>query len=318
MNRCFETAIVALATIVGSVAQAALCPKWDASAEIGRLEPKKIDEASGLAVSRRFDNLYFNNDSGTGPEFWVTSRDGSNARAVKIKNYVPKDPEEIALGPCPVAEKSTEKKTCVILADLGDNTKRRKNFALFFIEELEKFPGEVAPLAIARFHYPDGAHDAEAMAVMPNGDFVVVTKEGSLLKPTRPALVFRARAADVARAVKGEDVELVKFGIIDVPSLVKDKGGGGLVTAMSVASDGSRFVLLTYTEAIEILTDLSAEKWTDVTKESSRVVGIARLQGQECVSYDRNEKDILYSTEQVPQIFGKDQPVPLMKASCKE
>ncbi|MEK7356649.1 MAG: hypothetical protein AAB250_09380 [Bdellovibrionota bacterium] len=134
MRVCFRLAcaVVALVAATGasSVAKAALCAEWSRATEIGRFDPEKIDESSGLAVSRRFDVLYHNNDSGTGPEFWVSQRDGSNARAVKIKDYVPKDPEEIAIGICP----GEKKKTCLALADIGDNTERRKNVAIFFIE----------------------------------------------------------------------------------------------------------------------------------------------------------------------------------------
>ncbi|MES2966095.1 MAG: hypothetical protein V4760_19600 [Bdellovibrionota bacterium] len=311
MNRVFELAFVAL-VMTPSLARAALCSKWAPAVEVGKLDPKKIDESSGLAVSRRFDVLYHNNDSGTGPQFWITSRDGSGARAVKIKDYVPKDPEEIAVGPCP----GSAKKTCIALGDIGDNRGARKNVGVFFVEELEKFTNEVTPVGIVRFRYPDGARDAEAFGIMPNGDLVVVTKEGSLLKPTKPARIYRARASDLARATAGEEITLMHVGTIDVPAIVKDKGVGGLVTAMSIAGDGSRFVLLTYDKAVEVEIDLSTEKWVGVASEAARVVDIARLQGQESVSYDRNEKDILYSTEQVPRIFGKDHAVPLMKASC--
>lgn len=316
MNRCSE-AVVVLVTIVGctSAAVAAPCSKWSRAQEIGRLDPKKVDESSGLAVSRKFDLLYHNNDSGTGPEFWVSGRDGSKARAVKIKGYVPKDPEEIAVGPCPGEAKG---KSCLALGDIGDNSARRKSIAVFFVEERETFPEEVEPFGVARFRYPDGAHDAEAMAVMPNGDLVIVTKEGSLLKPTRAAIVYRARSADVTRAIRGEEVTLARVGTIDVPTLMRDKGAGGLVTAMSVTSDGSRFVLLTYANALEVEGNLSAETWTEVTRESARVVGLTRLQGQESVSYDRNERDLLYSTEQLPRILGGNATVPLMKVSCLE
>ncbi|RYZ64871.1 MAG: hypothetical protein EOP05_21405, partial [Proteobacteria bacterium] len=142
-----------------------------------------------MARSKKYDVIYHTNDSGTAPVFFVTKPDGSHEQVVKIRNFTPLDPEEIAVGPCP--NKMSE--SCVVTADIGDNLTRRKSIALFFMEEQKSFPLEVTPGFIARFKYPKEAHNAEAMAVLDNGDVVIVTKEMSKLGSTGPAQVYRAK-----------------------------------------------------------------------------------------------------------------------------
>lgn len=308
---------IALATLAlkFSPAEAALCPKWAAPEKAGDLDSKIIDESSGMARSRKFDVIYHTNDSGVGPEFYVTRADGSSVQTVKIENFKPLDPEEIGVGPCP--EKMSE--SCVVMADIGDNLSRRKSIALFFIEERAIFPKSVKPAFIARFKYPDGAHNAEAMAVLPDGSVVIFTKEMSLLGQSKPSQVFRAPLASYVKA-KGEPVMLEKLGELDITALTKLSGYPALITAMTVTADAKRFALLTYGTLIEFAVDLSAPKFPAMTTLKDgidfRVVPIAPLPQQESVTYDKNDRDLFYSTEVIQRLFGFGAPAPLMKMRC--
>ncbi|MGY8803286.1 MAG: hypothetical protein ACKVK6_03525, partial [bacterium] len=54
-----------------ALAAAAKCPEFDAPTVRGRLASKKIDEASGIAASRRNKGVFYvHNDSGDRPRFY--------------------------------------------------------------------------------------------------------------------------------------------------------------------------------------------------------------------------------------------------------
>lgn len=316
----FLATVLVLQFSFGSLASASsvsgeLCAKWDVPTKVGLLNSKVINESSGMARSKNFDVIYHTNDSGTPPIFFTTKPDGSGEKVIKVDDYTPIDPEEIGLGPCPTNPTAT----CIVVADIGDNLERRKSIALFFIEERAEYGDSVKPNFIARFKYPKSAHNAEAMAVLPNGDVVIVTKEMSKLGQTAPAELFRATRGDYVKA-KGQPVILTKFGEIDIVGLTKQLGYGALVTAMSVTSDAKRFALLTYAMGIEFAIDLSSGKFPKPSelKEGThyRLIPLAPLPQQESLSYDKNDRDLLYSTEILQRLLGFGTPAPLMKITC--
>ena len=100
----------------------------------------------------------------------------------------------MALGPCP----GRRSKSCLYVADIGDNRFARESVVIYILEEPDPSAGDgtVALLGTVPFVYPDGPHDAEGLAITADADLIVVTKE--LLRTT---LLFEIPAADVATAV---------------------------------------------------------------------------------------------------------------------
>lgn len=318
---------VALSTLpvllAGHALAQTVCSAWSEPIEIGQLDGKILDEESGLAVSRRYPKLYHINDSGGGPYFYVTDRDGSHTKKIRIEGFKAKDTEEIALGPCPEDLKSRSTK-CLAIGDIGDNFERRKSIEVVFLLERKAFGSSVKPVARVELKYPDRPHNAEAFAVLPNGDLVIVTKEGGRLSGSHPAQVFGAQSQNLIDGIKKKrPVALEHRGEIDVPALTGDKGLGGLVTAMSLSGDGRRFVLMTYGKALEFDLDLANARFPPTLNQQSQksrswhsIVSVRPLVQQESIAYDTNDRDLLYSTEVGLDIFGTKKP-PLMKTRCK-
>ncbi|MGH7892650.1 MAG: hypothetical protein ACREN0_10295, partial [Thermodesulfobacteriota bacterium] len=104
--------------ISAPVSRAALCKRWSEGEKAGALDRLQIDEASGIAVSRRFPGrLYHVNDSGSGPYFYVSDLNGGKARAVRIEGFEAfrSDFEDASIGGC------FSGKSCFFIADTGDN-----------------------------------------------------------------------------------------------------------------------------------------------------------------------------------------------------
>ena len=204
----------------------------------GVFEEARLIESSGVAVSRNHPGiLWTHNDGGDKPNLYVTNLSGEDLGHYRISGADALDWEDIALGPCPDADT-----TCIYIADTGDNLWRRRDVAIYIVEEpgVLPQPGRKADaqLRAARLEvrYPDGPHDVEALAVAPEGDIFLITKgQKGRVK------LFRVPIG----AVRDTSVTAVDEGLLDI---VPQRMLGRLVTGAAFSPTGRRLVVRTYTE----------------------------------------------------------------------
>jgi hypothetical protein len=283
--------------------------QWGKPAQTGVLE-KEIDEASGLAISRRFpDRLYHINDSDVPGRFFITNRTGGNTRTVYVTGFRPQDTEDLAIGPCDGTA------DCLFIGDIGDNQRSRRDIEFIVIEERDDFPAEVPIRNRVRARYPDAPHDAESMAVHPSGDIYILTKNLQLdgLRPVvGPASLYRLRQGQWRNSRNAtQTMELVL--ILDFAKLLpKSLLGGRLPTGMAISPDGKRFLVLTYQDAVEFFVDLSAPAAPDMWKEGRnyRRIPLQVLAQQEAISFTPDAKSLVYTTE------GKAPHAPIVEMKC--
>jgi hypothetical protein len=79
------------------------------------------------------------------------------------------DWEDIAAGPC-------DGKSCLFIADIGDNARSRSSVAIYMVPEPAPESGQTEPARVLLAQYPEGAQDAEAIFVLPDGGIYLVTK----------------------------------------------------------------------------------------------------------------------------------------------
>lgn len=196
----------------------------DVSRALGQLQPKQLEEISGIAASRRHvDALWLHNDGDSGILFAVDTS-GSLIASVSCSAKI-KDLEEIAIGPGPRPGADY-----LYLGDIGDNDQERRAIRIVRFAE-PKLTGkrgeriEMDAPEVFRLTYPDGPHDAEAMFVDSEvGDLFIVTKEKQ-----------RARLYTIPIDRLKEDVvsTLDAAGTLDVDR----------VSAGGISPDGSRVIL---------------------------------------------------------------------------
>lgn len=297
-------AVVAGAAVAAEDAADALCERWADPVVAGELDIGLMPEASGIAVSARGDRLYHVND-GTRPGFFVTARDGSGARHVRVSGFRPRDVEDLALGPC-------GERTCLFIADVGDNAERRPSVQIAIVEERADFGDVAAPLRVVEARYPDGPHNSEAVAIHPSGDLLLVTKAAITLGPRHPARVYRLRAAQLAA---GGEQTFEVVGTIPYETLTQiGLPVRRVVTAMDFSPGGGRLLLLSYDSAVEIAVDpASGLPPTDAWAEgrTHRVLAIEGLRQAEAIAYDTHGRAIFLSTESV-----RGAAAPLMRRAC--
>src|SRR5262249_16494699 len=134
----------------------------------------------------------------------------------------------LTLGRCP----GKGSVSCLYLGDIGDNDRKRKSIQIVVVDEMQDFQHTVSPRSRLTLRYPDGPHDAEGMALHPNGTIFILTKE-------RPAGLFKANP------------NLKEQTLTAVTTL----DPGSVPTDIAISDDGRRLLVLTYVDAVEYSMD---------------------------------------------------------------
>lgn len=124
------------------------------------LADRSVPESSGLASSQRRKGYFWtHNDSGDRASFYAYDRSGRRTAKVKLKNVTADDWEDCCTF-------SSDGKARLLIADCGDNKRRRSDIQLLLMDEPD--PRESVSLKqVSRItvRYPDGPRDCEAVAV---------------------------------------------------------------------------------------------------------------------------------------------------------
>lgn len=289
-----------------------ICLNWSPAEKVSDISPEVINESSGLAVSSLdAQTLYHVNDSGDGPFLYKTNLKKPGLSKISITNFDPFDVESLAYGNCGSSK-------CVFIGDIGDNYEIRPDIQIIILEESDLNKSSVNPKNILNLKYPDGSHNAEGMAVHPDGSLYILTKKEDY--ENRKAIVpklYKLSAQQVQnKSNKIKTLELV--GSIDVPYLnFRYNYFGRIVSGLDISADGNKLLILTYRNFIEVNINLAA---TDVReqlnarlwkkKSDYKVTPTVNLPQQEAISY-LPDGSILYTTE-----YHKGKPSGVYKTSC--
>jgi len=277
---------------------------WGTAKEVGTLDAV-VNESSGMAISRRIPNRSYRiNDSGDSGRFFAMDASGRGTRIVNIAGFNPEDTEDMAIGAC------SESADCIFIGDIGDNDRKRRDVELVVVEDREDFPSEVRAAYRVRMEYPDGPHDAEALAVHPDGSVYIVTKDFTKSE------IFRLKR-EQWRNPQGGAALLELVGVLNWGSLRPGTlGFTRMVTAMDIAPDGKKFLLLNYSDAMEFFVDLSAGKQDPTTWKEGvdyRTIRITTLEQEEAIAYFPDGRGFLYDTERVTAT----RPARIMRVDCR-
>jgi hypothetical protein len=217
---------------------AAACAHTLVGSTPGIVASDAIKEASGVAASRRVDDVWWvHNDSGDTARVFAISTTGATLAEYTLPGVTPGDWEDIAAGPGPTAGTRY-----LYVGDIGDNEKSRPSVQVYRFPEPVVNPASpsttpkvVDGVATIGLQYPDGAHDAEALFVDPTtGDLFVVTKDlvGGV------AGVYRAQAPFGGAPITMSKVASVSLGL------------GRGVTAADITPAGDVIALRTYVSVV--------------------------------------------------------------------
>ncbi len=245
------------------------CEDYSIPKLVGYLGSNSLTAASGLAVSYKNPGvMWVHNHAGDGSRVYALRTDGTFLGVATLVGAEAVDWEDIAIGPCGADE-------CIYIGDIGDDSESRGNYAVFSFIEPDVDPDvpfwtmTINCWQRYPFSYPDGPHDAEALAVHPDGSLYVFTKSpvGS-----SEMFMFPVRTPEVG-------VVLVDIGELDTGAQF------GLTTAADIHRDGMRLLLRTQVALFEWRLD-PGQPFSTIIDAPRRLVPSAIEDEGEAIGYD--------------------------------
>lgn len=271
---------------------------------LGNLADPAITESSGLVASRLNPGVYWtHNDSGHDPAVFCVRRRGEACGSWRVTGAQARDWEAISTGPGP--EQGT---SYLYVGDIGDNLEDLDEVLVYRVPEPSvpaSGTGSAGGAAAAteqaetfRLRYPDGPHNAEAMAVHPQtGDLYVVVKAAD------PA-VYVARAP-----LTPAPVTLELLGNVTIPDPVPARK---VVTGADIAPGGRRVAVSTYADGYELELPPGEPTFDAIWRQPARRVVLGdRAQG-ESIAYRLDGRALLTTSEQAVGL-----PVPLLQVELR-
>jgi hypothetical protein len=199
-------------------------PTCEAPVVTGRL-PRELREASGIAPGSDASGIAWVLTDGGAPTLFALDSTGAVVARVSVTGATKTDWESLASARC-------GDRSCLYIGDIGDNLRSRATVRVYRVPEPDPRNGATATADAFEFRYPDGAHDAEAMFVLPGEQLYIVTKGRS-----EPVSVYRAGALRAGETVVLELVQPLSASFVQLPDMV---------TGAGATADGEWVVLRTY------------------------------------------------------------------------
>jgi hypothetical protein len=258
--------------------------------KLGSLADPAINESSGIVASRTGPGLYWtHNDSGDGPFIYAFDNRGASRGVWRVTGATARDWEDIAAGPGPVRGTNY-----LYIGDIGDNSGSRADVVVYRVPEpairaedaqsTKRKPRTTEASEAIRLHYPDGAHDAEALLVHPvTGNIYIITKT-----PFADPGIYEADAPQKT----DRTTTLVRVGKLNVPSLL-----GGIITGGDISPDGRRVALCDYVQGYEIVLPDARGAFNQIWKQPLKTIALGTRRQGEAISYRLDGRALLTTSE---------------------
>jgi MFS family permease len=243
------------------------------STKLADIQDERIDEASGMVVSRVHPGVvWIVNDSKGGELVYGVDEAGATVAVLTLRDIQNRDWEAMAPGVDDGGDPA------LWIGDIGDNDAHWQSLRVYRISEPGRLGDQDVPWRRVELRYPDGAHNAETLLVDAEGRLVVVTKEafgaGVYVTPEPPE--------------PGTTVELERVG--PAPMFLTDG---------AISPDGTEVALRSYTSLFRYDAEAFLRSGSD---GDSGVVYPLPLQPQgETLAYTAGGESVLVGSEGVSQ-----------------
>ncbi len=261
---------------------------------VGPMTNPDLKEISGIAVSAKNpDVVWVHNDSGdTARIFAVDSKTGATLGTYNLSGAKAVDWEDIELGPGPV-----KGQPYIYVADIGDNAMDRSSITIYRIAEptvtgTASNPTTTTVSGVDTFHlaYPDGPHNAESFMVDPkSGEMVIVDKTSS----GNPQIYEAPGGLTSGSTTTLKDVGTMPLG----------SGGGNLVTAADVSSDGTEVAVRTYDHVLLYNRDPSEDIATVLEQQTPVQGPVPNEQQGEAIAFTPDGRGYVTTSEGTDQFL---------------
>jgi hypothetical protein len=274
-------------------------PKDDPWETVAKFKAEELEEISGLAPSgKRPDIFWSHNDSGGDAALHALDLNGSFLGSVEIQDVKNKDWEDLAAF-------TYRGNPYLLIADTGDNKHRRNTVTLHAVPEPKPNQDGTFTNTSVRAswtltcRYEDGPQDCEAIAVDQQGQRVLLlNKDGKASavytiplfpQPKTPTLIAKkiATLPQTANATNNI-VSFLKAGVL-----------GARVTGMDFSPQGTKAVVLTYTD-IRLFQRKPKEPWEQAFLKEPTTIALPTIYQPEAVCFGNDGQWIYVSSEETP------------------
>jgi hypothetical protein len=261
--------------------------RYDRPVRLADLQDPRIAESSGLCPSaRKAGVLWTLNDSGNEPLLFAIDLEGQTRgvfRPAGARNVDWEDLASCTLNGVPM----------LVVADVGDNQRRRPSLTLYLVPEPDLAADRDAATAATipgvqalAFTYEDAPHDCEAVAV--DGEH---RKAYLLVKELLGEAAIYELDLSAPRARPGTAIRVAS---VPVP----------LATGMSISPDNRRCIVITYRDAFEFYR-MNDELWPDAFRRPPRRLPMPPRQQGESICYAADDSGLYLTSEKRPAPLWK-------------
>jgi len=261
---------------------------YEAGRQVCVVDCDALHESSGVACGRINEGVFWtHNDSGDQPVVYAFNTDGELLATFRVTGATARDWEDMA-------SVKIGRNGYLLIADVGDNNKQRKDCKLYLVPEPSlkavRFPkggkpaGPPKPVSTMRceevaFSYEDGPHNCESAAIDPQTlkVYLVSKEEGNAT-----CKVYEVPSPkEWKRAVVAKPIAELKL-----PT----------TSGMDISPDGRRAIITTYGNAYEY-TRKAGDSWKDAFARQPREIALpARAQG-ESICYGPDGQSLYLTSE---------------------
>jgi hypothetical protein len=251
------------------------------------IENLDIDESSGLALSRRYDNvLWTHNDSGQASIIYAMDFKGRNLGSYFLDMDYPRDWEDIS-------SFKLDGQSYLILADTGDNFEINMTGILTIYKEPDVYidkdssadSSAMTPEWVIEFQYPNRkSYDIESMAVdVSNNKVLLVSKRNKKARVFE--LPLKADESIFSQVITAK--KIAKLDYLKKPS------------SMDISADGKYAVILTYGKAFWYHKK-ATKSWKKTLKKPAKLIKFKGLFQPEGISFGKTPYQLFISSETLP------------------
>ncbi len=262
----------------------------------GLMTDVRLVEFSGMAPARRKNRFWAINDGGQDPILWQVDVKGKIKTQLRLENVENVDFEDLAS--FSLKPPKGPRLHYVAIADIGDNAAQQNDHKIYIVADVAGRK-VAAPDWTIHFRYPDGAHDAESLAVDAKRGYVYI-----VIKRVLPPLLYRLPLQPRSSGMQTAERIATLEGLPMNDQNSADSGNavryGSQPTGAVMGCDGNELLLLTYASVYRYQKDKSQTWATALLGQMPQVLPLPLMFQAEAITLTHNCDMLYVGGEKVP------------------